>query len=122
MIEKTLKNKKEATNVAKRMFWLAYNASEILGMGMMSAVADATEDDVYKQVSGQDSHDYISKQGSSEKLNGDYVFGRMMKLTISVDGKTLLWGNDNTDISYQSWAKKYPTKTELFEAAVESLK
>ena len=107
--------------VAKQMMWLAWQACGApLGMGVLQDAPKATKEDVWQNVITQG--DY---QGRPPNANGayyaDYVFGRMMKLSLQYDDGTIELPDREPTIDYQSWSRKYPTYESLFNAAVMSL-
>lgn len=117
--------------VVKRMFFLAYQASEVIGRGWLQAKSNITEEDVWNNINtGGCGADYcdvtnISMQNQSGRIHADYVFGKMMKLSIEWDTENIILPDsqyDNPHPDYQSWCTTYKTHKELFEAAVESLK
>lgn len=97
--------------IAKRAFFLAYEASPVMGMGILQAKDGVTEDQVWNEVS--------DGKGSAD---GDYVFGRMMKLGLKWDAKsiTVTYGKEPR-ADYQGWARKYKSSADLLEAAMDSL-
>jgi len=102
----------ENEQIAKRAFWLAYQASPVMGMGILQKRDDATEETIWADV---------HREGTNS-ADGDYVFGRMMKLGIS-------WTQDTIEVNrgrepradYQGWAGKYKNSADLLEAAMGSL-
>lgn len=101
--------------LAKRMAWLAYKASELVGLGFLQALDNATEDDVWR-VAVVASFD--------DSVRWDYCFGRMMKLSIGYDrekDRMVIFGPPFHP-EYQSFHHKYPTKEALIDAAKESLR
>lgn len=66
--------------VASRMFFLAYEASSVFGMGAFQARAGATEDLIWELVTGKKLADYAMPRGNESRPYADYVLGRMMKL------------------------------------------
>jgi len=53
---------------------------------------------------------------------GDYVFGRMMKMGVSFNGKTVDLSEREVRSDYQAWCRKYRTYEALADAAERSLK
>ena len=67
----------------KRAFWLAWQAcGGPLGMGVFQDHPDATEDDVWQNVGCQADYPGSTRESRPGEAYGDYVFGRMMKLSI----------------------------------------
>ncbi len=108
----TVKNPLE---VVKESFWLAWKAcGDPLGMGVYQDRPNATKDDIWAQT-------FPDYHGSQTEAYGDYVFGRMMKLSLKWDDTSIDIGNLGTNIEYQSWARVYPTYETLVLAAESSL-
>lgn len=107
--------------LAKRFFWLAYQASSVFGMGAMQAVDNATEESVWDRI--DNSGDYMFRRHSPEsgEVYADYCFGRMMKFglkyrddSVEVNERTAL------DPEYQSWCHTYKTVEALMDAVRSS--
>lgn len=85
----------------------AINASSPVGMGVMHYVpGDFSPEDLM--------------MAKDDRVEMDYVQGRMVKLYIFKDGD--LWSIPNGSIinpdpEYQSWAKVYPTYMDLIKSA-----
>lgn len=73
--------------LAKRIFFLAYNASSVMGMGVLQARDSVSEDDVWRHIVGDR---FQSKAGSPY---ADYVYGRMMKVGFEYNDKALTMRN-----------------------------
>lgn len=97
--------------VARRMLWLAYEASVPVGMGFLHYTTKATEDDVFK--AAYNSH--------RQEVSADYVFGRMIKLVIRFTDNMVDIPESRPRIDYQSWCRQYPTHDDLLLATLESL-
>ena len=93
--------------VAKRAFFLAYQASHCVGLGFLQAKQSVTEAE-------------ITSHGKTS-LYGDYVFGRMMKLSLSWDNDAVIVPDSVPHPEYQSWCSVYPTYASLIDAATRSL-
>ncbi len=109
--------------IAKRMFWLAWQAcGGPIGMGALQDRQGVTEDDVWVNV--MSAGDYPGSHTPRKDLNpyGDYVFGRMMKLGLAIDGNKIILPKQTPQQDYQAWCGKYPTYQKLHEAAVSDLK
>lgn len=103
----------DATRLAKRALRIAYDASEVIGMGIFQARDNVTEDELWSQCRAR-------QEGIKTVLYGDYVFGRMMKIQIEwIDDE--IWSHGHTQLDYQSWSASFPTYNKLFEEAVLSL-
>ena len=101
------------TEVAKRLFNLAYQASVPMGMGWMHERPNVTEEEVWTQVA-------VDDRG---KCSCDYVFGRMVKLSgvqLSPDGLQVLGTDKVPNPEYQSWSTTYRTRELLVKATVAS--
>lgn len=104
--------------IAKRMCWLAWQASQVMGMGVLQN-RSMTEDQVWSAATGGPGGDYPIPHGSVSEVNADYVAGRMMKLRLklSYEGVTVSDAPPRSD--YQSWCKTYPTYDALIVAALK---
>ena len=110
----------EAQTLAKRILFLAYEASQVFGMGAFQAREAVTEDQVWTNTVTKG--DYPGLHRDEEEIYADYVFGRMMKTRFVLKGNTISYdGVDKTNRGYQSWGAKYKTYTKLFQAALKSL-
>jgi len=104
----------------KRIFWLAYNASEVYGMGHLQKVDNATEDAVWDNI--KCSGDYPINRNGPGEWTADYVFGKMMKLRVEYDDNNEIFvAPGKPNLSYNSWGIKYKSADELVEAAKRSL-
>lgn len=115
------KDSKETKAVLKRALHLAWKAcGGTMGMGFfMDEGPDKTEDEVWERVHGPG--DYcisLSRQGS---LYADYVFGRMMKLSVQYGLDYIHVPDVPVRSDYQSWCIEYPSYGALFNAAECSL-
>jgi hypothetical protein len=92
--------------IVKRAAFLAYEASEVVGMGRYQARDGITENQLFADYQGQ----------------MDYAYGRQMKTYIksTTDGWSIQC--DIPRPTYQSWCSKYSTTAQLWEAAATSLK
>jgi hypothetical protein len=97
--------------IAQRAFFMAYNASPVMGMGFLQERSGVTEEQLCKDY-GDPKHG----------LYADYAHGRMMKtgITWSPAGVEINRGNEPR-ADYQGWGRRYPTNAALLEAAMESL-
>lgn len=109
-----------AKTLAKRILFLAYEASNVFGMGAFQARDAITEEQVWTNTVTKG--DYGGFGADTEDIHADYVFGRMMKLSFHIKDDTISYdGVDKTKLDYQSWGAKYKTYTKLFQAAIKSL-
>ena len=113
----------EAVNVASRALFLAYNAAGVFGMGAFQAQDNKTEQEVFDNVVHK--RDYPGREETPDMTNcrlyADYVFGRMMKLVITVNNNTLEFSDDKPRLDYQSWGSVYKSYDKLFKAAMKEL-
>jgi len=105
----------------KRMFFVAWNNSSVRGLGMLQDRGEMTEEQVWENVSNMG--DYPGDHSGPDNLNADYVFGRMMKLSVrDIKKKTFSMRDENFDSSYQSFARRFKNARELFDATLISMK
>jgi hypothetical protein len=92
-------------------------------MGFLQNCPGATEEKVWNNVVSHGDYPGGAEicRDKPGTAYGDYVFGRMMKLSIN-------WTKDAVEVrdseprrDYQSWCGVYPTYADLIEAAVKSL-
>lgn len=106
----------------KRAFYLAYNASSVMGLGVLQQRDDVSEKDIWININGRG--DYPTNLNGGMTY-GDYVFGRMMKWGGRIeDEKTINITQDldyKFNIEYQSFARKYPTNKALLDATAKDL-
>lgn len=100
--------------IVSRMFWLAYQAASVIGMGRFQVTDDATEKSVAPTP-------YIAPDGKSLICYADYTFGRMMKMYITFDRDTINISTNKLQPDYQSWCHRYETYEALKQAAIKSL-
>jgi len=100
--------------VAKRMLWLAYQASKVVGMGYLMAKDDVTEDMLA-------SAHFESGRNGECQYYADYAYGRMMKAVIRYGNSHVEFTDSAPQLDYESWAGKYKTYQSLAEAAIASL-
>ena len=95
------------------LFWLAWKASLVVGMGALQDNPSAVKGAVLSQVGGFRGCDNYS---------ADYVFGRMMKLRFSAsmtrDGLVRVDLGQEPREDYQSWCSTYKTNDDLILAAM----
>lgn len=115
----------KTVDVVKRAMFLAYEAcGGPLGMGVFQARNGVTEDDVWKNVTtngdyaGNFAPKVCEEHGAAK---GDYVFGRMMKLSCNWEGSDLTYSKNNPTLDYQGWCHKYKTYDKLFSTALEQV-
>jgi hypothetical protein len=99
-----------------RMFYLAYQSSEVFGMGFLQAQDDVTEEQVMENITNHGDYPY---RGDSSGLDADYVFGRMMKLYAAIKDDIISFDH-NWRTDYQSFCRSY-TPTSLCDKVAEQL-
>lgn len=121
---------KNPEEVVKEAFWLAWQAcGNPMGMGFLQDRPSATKDDVWRNVRSAGDykvapdHDPAKLMGSDKpgEAYGDYVFGRMMKLELKWDATGVEFSGGGPRLDYQSWSRKYPSYTDLIQAAIKSI-
>ena len=108
--------------LAKRIVYTAFNASQVMGMGIFMDRGDQTEDEVWESAVGR--HDYPGRPSDGyNRVYCDYVNGRMMKLDVRWDDLGVYMPSDDHTprLDYQSWCGTYPTYSALVDEAVNSL-
>jgi len=109
-----------AKTLAKRILFLAYEASHVMGNGFFQAREAVVEEQVWNNVVTKGDYGGFSKE--TKDIYADYVFGRMMKTHFTLKDSTICYdGDDKPRSGYQSWCVKYKTYTKLFQVAIESL-
>lgn len=106
--------------VARRAFYLAYGAAHAAGMGFLQAREGVTEDQVWQNVRTR--ADYVPTEPKPGEAHADYVFGRMMKLSIRWDETTITVNDSTPRYDYQSWCGKYPTYESLIQSAIAEVR
>lgn len=115
---------KDAVSVASRAMFLAYNESLVFGMGILQAQNNKTENEVFNNILyKQDYPGSITQPPdmTNIRLHADYVFGRMMKLSITINNNTIQYSDDKPNSGYQSWAYTYKSYDKLFKTAMKEL-
>lgn len=106
--------------VARRLLFLAYEASRVVGRGRLQARPDQTEEDVWKQNERGDGGIKFRPDPAGE-VHADYVFGRMLKLSFKYGDDFIDIGDQAPHPEYQSWVQQYPTYQALAQAAIDAL-
>lgn len=122
-------NKIAVVDVAKRALFLAYVAcGKTTGAGILQERRNVTEDQVWANaVVGADypgAEERASKVPKPlDRIYADYVFGRMMKLTLRWDNakNSIEIPSSTPQRDYQAWCKVYPSYDSLIKAAISSL-
>lgn len=60
-------------------------------------------------------------QNKEGNVYGDYVFGHMMKLGLGWDENGIEFTDSAPRSDCQAWCRKYPSYTELLEAATKNV-
>jgi hypothetical protein len=115
-MERKYGSNEEAQNVAKEALWLAWNAAGgPSGMGHFRDKPTAGKDDVWKNATNMG--DYPGARPDAERVNADYVFGRMLKLRFGIKGNAIDVPDHEPRWDYQAWCGTYKTYAALFDAA-----
>jgi hypothetical protein len=114
-------NHDNPTAVAKRAFFLAYEAcGGTSGNGFMQARSGANEQMVWDNV--MSAGDYaFNPNPSVSRPRADYVMGRMMKFSLDIGPDSITCGDHEISRDYQGWAGTYDSYDALLTAAVESV-
>ncbi len=116
----------DAVALVRAAYWLAWQAcGGTLGAGVLQDRPTATADDVWSGIMNASDYlgDYdgrIARAAAQGDFYADYVFGRMMKLTIYIRDGAVVTSTDTPRPAYQAWCRKYPTYDALIVAAAES--
>jgi len=109
--------------VVEEAFWLAWQAcGGPMGMGMFQDRGPGvTKEQVLENV--RQDGDYPGSVRHEEKgmLSGDYVFGRMMKLTLRFNETGVQVQEQAPSLDYEAWCGTYESYEALIRAAIESL-
>jgi hypothetical protein len=116
-----LASNENATRLAKRMMFLAYEAcGGPMGMGFLQARSNVTEEQVWNNV--VNNGDYpggpVNRGG---RIYGDYVFGRMMKFGVEIVDNTVSFRTDDLRPDYHAFSGTYRNGEKLAKAALSSL-
>ena len=103
----------------RAFFFLAYRAAGgATGMGTFQARSDVTPAQVLDNV--RNSGDYPGEsQNTDEHIHADYVFGRMLKVGLRVEGDEIIVASGEARPDYQGWARTYPKYEDLVKAAAD---
>lgn len=105
----TYESRERANKVAQEAFWLAYQASVPVGLGFLHERGGEPREAVLNGIFSQPQY--------GTGVHADYVYGRMVKLSIHLEGNTITVGDDAPRSDYQSWCRTYPTNEALIRAA-----
>lgn len=115
-MERKYGSNEEALAVAKEAMWLAWQASRVVGLGVLQDKPGAQREEVLKQTFRPQS-DYAKQNDLPLEGSADYVFGRMMKTHFRIKGNVVSYGDGEPRGDYQSWAYTYRTYDALMDAA-----
>jgi hypothetical protein len=112
-------------DVVKKAMFLAYNAcGGPVGMGILQARNNVTEEDVWNNVANRGDYPGGNSFGSNKieeksgKVYADYVFGRMMKLSISWAENEIQVNDGKPSRDYQGWCGTYDSYELLIKVAI----
>lgn len=114
-------NERETALLAREIFWLAWQASQAFGMGLLQDNPTATKEQVWNNILCAGDYPGRSLSPHKEELSADYVFGRPIKLVILMEKNRLELRDTLPHEEYQGWALKYPTVLDLITAAKENI-
>ena len=106
----------------KEVFWLAWNGTGgTSGAGLFQDNPTASKDDIFNNIINKG--DYPGGAGPRDakegKYRADYVFGRCMKMYVTVKENEITIYNSKIDLGYQTWGRKYSSYKKLFEEVYE---
>lgn len=109
--------------IVKRACYLAWQASQVYGMGFLQDRGEQSEDKVFENIVTDGDYPIRGQVAEQGGVFADYVFGRMMKLSIRCNRSNgeLEFKDGRVSLDYQSWGVKYPTYKDLINAAIDSL-
>ena len=107
--------------VIEEAFWLAWQAcGGPMGMGVFQDRAGATKEEVVANVTSAGDYS-AATQSQPGEMYGDYVFGRMMKLSLQFTDTEVDVPEGVPRGNYQSWCGTYESYEALIRAAIESI-
>jgi uncharacterized protein (TIGR02996 family) len=112
----------DAEKLAKRCMYLAWEASRVLGSGVLQDHGPGmSEEQVWRQM--YDRGDYSGNHGENKpgSVYADYVFGRMVKFSLKWDDGKIETGDGKWRLDYQSFCGRYPDFGKLVMAAAAEL-
>lgn len=115
-MERKYGSHEEALNVAQEAMWLAWQASGVVGMGVLQDKPGAQRAEVIAHTFRPQS-EYAKKNDLPLEGSADYVFGRMMKTHFRIKDNVLSYSDGEPRGDYQSWSYKYRTYDALIDAA-----
>jgi len=115
-------NKVKPNTFAKRLFYLLWQASPVVGMGAFQDRGQQPEDTVWERAV-TDAEYAGARPCPAGEVYGDYVFGRMMKTGFDWTGVELTVSDLYTTPApdYQGWARKYPSIVDAIKETAKQL-
>jgi len=111
----------DAKDVVKRMLYLAYKESHIIGAGHLQERSDATEDEVFDNVVRHGDYPFPIPKKENE-FNAEYVFGRCMKTRFNIiNNNEITCHPEKPKKEFQTWAYKIKSYEDLYNSAIKSL-
>lgn len=125
MLQMAVPDGTTAEELVKEIYWLAWQASRVYGMGYLQDHPTATREDIWNNVATKGDYtvgDGLPSKGvKNSEAHADYVFGRMMKLFLRWKDGRIECPSTLPDREYQSWATTYTSYPMLVNAAIMSL-
>lgn len=119
---KIIIDKVTPSDFAKRAMFLAWKAcGGPKGMGVFQDRPDADENAVWTNILSAGDYPGGGAFVRDGEAHADYVFGRMMKLTLRLKDGNLEIADYDWTLDYQSFCRTYPNPTSLFNATASSL-
>lgn len=114
--------------VLQEYFYSAWQKSSVMGFGILQDRPNATKEQVLANVLNSD--DYAFSFNSENRVYADYVFGRMMKMGVTIkrqgEGAFAVCELETSDnpakVDYQSWAVEFPNESAVMLEALKSVK
>lgn len=119
-------DKHKPVEIVKEMLWLAWKAcGSPFGMGILQDKPTATKEDIWNNANTMGDYPIRHSPNIVDNASGfvraDYVFGRMMKLNISISPNTVKLPDARPKPDYQAWCSTYWSYQDLYAAAVKNL-
>lgn len=107
--------------VVKQFFWIAYCAcGGTSGLGFLKERSGVTPEQVLQNVMSDGDYPGGGFLTNPKHPYGDYVFGRMMKTGIKIEGDILEIRDDKPRRDYQGWCRVYDSYEALLKAACQN--
>lgn len=109
-------------SLVHRMFYLAWKScGGPTGMGVFQdRGGDVSEDLVMTNIIGRGDYPGRPREPSNEPY-ADYIFGRMMKMSLKYSHGKVSWSDRELTSDYQSWCRSYSTYEALAKCAAAEL-